>query len=333
MTSTTLSSQTMTGRAALNLALREEMRRDDRVLTIGETVRYIGAAGVPAGLDDEFGPERVIETPVSENAIFGAALGLALEGFVPVVEIYSADFLLAVANEVLNDIPKWRQQQRLPGGLPIVIRGCMGANSGLGPEHSQSMEPFLHHAPGLTVVTPGTPRDLAGLLRAAIRGREPVVLLEHRRVYDLEGDVPTDPDFTVPLSKAETVRHGDAATVVAWGWMRHEAEAAADRLSERGLHVDLIDPRTVRPMDWDTVIASVRRTKALVVVEEAPITGSVAAEVLARVAESGVPGVSYRRVAMPDVIHPYSASMEAPLLPATEDIVAAVERIVAERTN
>ena len=332
MTTAAVSTEIMTGRRALNHVLRQEMARNERVLTIGETVRYIGAAGVPTGLYDEFGPERVIETPVSENAIFGAALGLALEGFVPVVEIYSADFLLAVANELLNDIPKWRQQQRLQGGLPIVVRGCMGANSGLGPEHSQSMEPFLHHAPGLIVVTPGTPRDMAGLLRSAIRCGEPVVLLEHRRVYDLEGEVPVSADFAVPLSTAETVRAGGAATVVAWGWMRQEAEVAAARLADQGLDIDLLDPRTIRPMDWETVLASSRRTKALVVAEESPVTGSVASEVLARVAEAQI-GAVCARVTMPDVIHPYSATMEAPLLPTSDDICAAVERVVAAKSG
>lgn len=320
---------TLTGRAALTAVLAQEMRRSDRVLVMGETVRYIGAAGVPTGLHDEFGPDRVIETPVSENAIVGAALALSLEGFVPVVEIYSADFLLAVANEIINDIPKWRQQQRLAGPLPLVIRACMGANSGLGPEHSQSMEPYFHHAPGLTVVTPGTPADLAGLLRTSIRCGEPVLFLEHRRVYDLEAAVPTDPDHSVPLSSATTVREGTDATVVAWGWMRTEAERAAEHLAADGIDVELIDPRTISPMDWPAITASAQRTGALVVAEESPVTGSVAAEVIARVAEASAGSVRFARVCMPDVIHPYSAAMERHILPTADDICAATKRLLA----
>jgi pyruvate/2-oxoglutarate/acetoin dehydrogenase E1 component len=318
----------MTGRQALNHTLRLEMRRSDQVLVMGETVRHVGAAGVTADLFGEF-PDRVIETPVSENAIIGSALGLALEGFVPVVEIYCADFMLAIANELINDIPKWRQQQRRSGPLPLVIRACMGATAGLGPEHSQSMEPYLHHAPGLTVITPGTPSDMAGLLRASIRGGEPVVLLEHRKVYDATGPVDTDPDFMVPIGRAETVLDGDRVTLVAWGWMRHLAEQAAEQLIGEGISVELIDPRTVRPMDWSTVLESVARTRRLVVVEEAPVTGSVAAEVVARVAEAGLGEVTCRRVTMPDAIHPYSATMEAELLPTVASITTAVRAVLA----
>jgi pyruvate/2-oxoglutarate/acetoin dehydrogenase E1 component len=317
-----------TGRSLLNQVLREELTRDPRVVLLGETIRDGGAQHVADGLYAEFGDRRVIETPVSENGIFGAALGLALEGFVPVVEIYSADFLLAVANEVMNDFPKWRQQQRLHAGLPIVIRGCMGANGGLGPEHSQSMEPFLHHAPGLTVVSPGSPTDLAGLLRASIRSADPVVFLEHRRLYDLEADSRPGPEHEIPLSTAEVVREGDDLTIVAWAWMRQEAERAVAELAGLGISAELIDPRTISPMDWPTVIDSVRKTGRLLVAEETPVTGSVAAEIVARVVEAGVTPLGVVRVTMPDAFHPYSASMEAHLLPTADDITSAAVALV-----
>lgn len=319
-----------TGRDALNRALGDEMERDPSVLVIGETVRHIGASGVTAGLYDRFGPERVIETPVSENAILGAALGLALEGFRPVVEIYAADFLLAVANEVLNDIPKWRQQQKLDRPLSITIRGCMGANGGLGPEHSQSMEPFLHHAPGLTVVTPGSGDDMPGLLRASIRSDDPVVFLEHRRLYDAIVSN-SDPDEALPLGSASLVIPGRDVTVVAWGWMRQVAGQAAEELRARGVEVELVDPRTIRPLDIPTIAESVARTSRLLVVEEAARTGSVAAEVITRVLEA-LPerrDIAVRRVTMDDVIHPYSASLERPLLPSSEDVVSAVDELIA----
>lgn len=304
----------MTARRALTAAIAGELRRSPETVFLGETVRGPGAAGVAEGLYDEFGPSQVIETPVSENGIFGAVLGLALAGMRPIVEIYSADFLLAVANEVVNDIAKWRHQQTRPEALPVTIRGCMGANGGLGPEHSQCIEAYFHHAPGLTIVAPGTPVDAAGLLRSAIRSPEPVIVLEHRKLYDVEGDVPDDPDYEVPLGVGTVVREGSDLTLVAWAWMRQEAERAAEELAADGISAEIIDPRTVRPMDWQLIHDSARKTGRLLVAEEAPLTGSVGAEVVARVAESA-PGIRCARVAMPDVIHPYSAAMESEILP------------------
>jgi pyruvate/2-oxoglutarate/acetoin dehydrogenase E1 component len=198
------------------------------------------------------------------------------------------------------------------------------------------MEPYLHHAPGLTIVVPGTAADCAGLLRAAIRSPDPVLVLEHRKVYGLEGDVPQDQDFVVEIGEAHIVRPGDDLTIVAWGWMRHEAELAADELAGHGISVEVIDPRTIRPMDWNTIQRSVRKTGRLLVAEESPITGSVAAEILARVVESAddtAPRVA--RVAMPDVIHPYSALMEAEILPGAGEIVAGAMRLcrIPERSE
>jgi pyruvate/2-oxoglutarate/acetoin dehydrogenase E1 component len=291
---------------------------------MGETIRGLGASGVARGLYAEFGPDQIIETPVSENAIFGAALGLALAGFRPIVEIYSADFLLVVANEVINDMAKWRHQQTTPDVLPITIRGCMGATGGLGPEHSQSMEAYFHHAPGLTIVVPATVGDAAGLLRSAIRSDGPVLFLEHRKLYDLSDDFSEDPNFVVPIGEAEVVQPGTDLTIVAWGWMRHEATRAAAELAERGISVELLDPRTIRPMDWRAIERSVSKTRRLLVVEEAPRTGSVGAEILARIAEwqpRSVPAMG--RVTMPDSIHPYSPDLERSMLPTSLDIVEA----------
>jgi len=318
----------VTVRQALTQVLAGELQRSPDVLVMGETVRDGGAAGVTAGLYERFGPTRVIETPVSENGFFGAALGLALAGFSPVVEIYSADFLLAVANELANDMAKWRQQQARRSQLAITVRGCMGANGGLGPEHSQSMEPFFHHTHGLTIVTPSTVEDAVGLLRSSIRSPDPVLFLEHRRLYDLSGSVPGDPEFVVPLGVANLVAAGDDVTVVAWGWMRHEAEAASAELNQMGIGVDLIDPRTIRPMDWETIQASVARTQRLVVVEEAQLTGSVSGEILARCVEAGPRGLRAARVTMPDRIHPYSADMEALILPDRHKTVHAVKKLL-----
>ncbi len=321
-----------TTRQALTAVIAGELRSSPDTVFLGETVRGLGASGVAGGLYDEFGPVQVIETPVSENGFFGAALGLALAGCRPIVEIYSADFLLAVANELVNDIAKWRQQQGGPERMPITIRGCMGATGGLGPEHSQCVEAYFHHAPGLAIVAPATPRDAAGLLRASIRSPDPVLFLEHRKLYDLTGEVPADPDFTLPLGRAEVVRKGQDITIIAWAWMRHEAEAASEELIQRGVSVELIDPRTVRPMDWQAITGSAQRTGRLLVVEESPRTGSVSAEILARVAEaSSVAGFTVRvgRVTMPDAIHPYAPELERELLPDAGRIVAEALRLCA----
>jgi len=321
--SNVVDARVLSGREAFRESLREEMRRDERVLVLGETVRSGGAAGVVAGLYDEFGAERVIETPVSENGIFGAALGLALAGFRPVVEIYSADFLLAVANEVMNDMAKWRTQHGRPDEpLPIVVRGCMAATEGLGPEHSQSMEPFFLHAPGLELFTPSTPANAYAAMGAALAATVPTLVFEHRRVYELRG--PVDAGVV-----GEHVRSGDDVTVVAWGWMRHEAALATERLAAEGVGVDLFDPVRIRPLDLGAVIGSVRRTGALVVVEEAFVTGNVGAEILARVAEA-LPGrpLRLRRIAMPDVIHPYDARLERAILPTADHVVAGVRSLL-----
>lgn len=320
----------MTGRQAINKVLAEELGRDRRTVFLGETIRDIGATGAAAGLYERFGPKQVIETPVSENGFFGAALGLALAGFRPIVEIYSVDFSLAVANEIISDFPKWRQQQARPGGLPITVRGWMGATAGLGPEHSQCMEAYYHHAPGLTVIVPGTPADFAGLLRAAIRSPDPVFLMEHRRIYDLAGEVPEDPDFTVEIGKGEVVRPGKDVTLVAWAWMRHVALAVAEQLAREGISVEVIDPKTIKPMDFDLISRSVSRTGRLIVAEEAPITGSVGAEILARMMETVQRPIRASRVAMPDMIHPYSASMEVEIMPDAASVAAAARALVRE---
>lgn len=317
----------LTTRDTINSVLATELARDRRTVYMGETVSYMGSSATAAGLFDRFGPRQVIETPVSENGIFGAALGLALGGFRPIVEIYTADFLLAVANEILNDIPKWRQQHALKGGLPITIRGWMGSTLGRGPEHSQCMEAFLHHAPGLIIVCPGTPRDTAGLLRAAIQSDEPVIFLEHRRIYDLEHELPDD-DFVLPLGKSEVVRHGKDITIVAWSWMRHEAIKAADELAAQGIEATIIDPRTIKPLDDEPILASVRETGRLLVCEESFVTGNIGAEIITRASIATGGGVRCERVAMPDKIHPYSAVMEKEIIPEAAEIVQKAKKLL-----
>lgn len=315
-------------REAINRVIASELLRDRRTVYLGETIREGGATGASRGLYQRFGERQVIETPVSENGIVGASLGLALSGYRPIVEIYSADFALAVANEIMGDIPKWRQQQGRAGGLPITLRGWMGAVEGLGPEHSQCMEAYFHHAPGLTIIVPGTPSDMAGLLRGAIRSPDPVLLLEHRRTYDMVDDVPDDPDYAIAIGKGQIIRDGNDLTMVAWGWMRHLALQAVERLSAETLSAELIDPRTIKPMDFDLIMRSVAKTGRLLVVEESPLTGSVGGEILARATESLGQTIQVARVAMPDMIHPYSARMEKHMLPDVNLITIAAHSLV-----
>ncbi|MEX1133690.1 MAG: transketolase C-terminal domain-containing protein [Acidimicrobiia bacterium] len=303
---------------ALNDTLREEMRADPSILVLGETVWSGGAAGVTRDLIDEFG-ERVIETPVSENAIFQAALGLAIAGYRPIIEIYSADFLLAVANEVINDMAKWRAQQGRPAHLPITIRGPMGATGGLGPEHSQCVERYFYHAPGLEVVVPGSPATCAPLLAASIRSNEPTLFLEHRRLYPAALPV-TGEEGPAQLGRGEIVRKGSEATVVAWGWMVSESLTAADRAAEQGLDLEVIDLQTVAPMDLELVVESLNRTGRLLTVEEAPKRGGIGGEIVASVSERLGRAIPMMRVGMEDCIHSYHPVIEAEMLPDSSDI-------------
>jgi acetoin:2,6-dichlorophenolindophenol oxidoreductase subunit beta len=324
------------GYEAIARVLAAELAADRRVVVMGETVRQAGASKVLlSGFYDRFGPKQIIETPVSENGIFGAALGLAFAGYRPIVEIYTADFLLVVANEIIGDMCKWRQQQARPGGLPIVIRGCMGPNAagGLGPEHSQSMEAFFHHAPGLVIVSPGTPRDLAGLMRASLRSPDPVIFLEHRRLYQAVGEVPDEESFVVELGRAEVVREGTDLTLVAWSWMRTEAERAVEVLAAEGISVELIDPKTILPMDHAAIARSVARTGRLLVAEESTRTGGIGAEIIARAAESATCPIRVARVTTPDAILPYSAVLESQLIPNANTIVDAVRSMVASKNQ
>jgi pyruvate/2-oxoglutarate/acetoin dehydrogenase E1 component len=230
---------------------------------------------------------------------------------------------------------KWRQQQARPGALPIVIRGCMGPNAagGLGPEHSQPMEAFFHHAPGLVIVSPGTPRDLAGLLRASLRSPDPVLFLEHRRLYQAVGEVPDDESFVVELGRAEVVHEGTDLTLVAWSWMRTEAELVVKKLAAEGISVELIDPKTILPMDYETIARSVARTGRLLVAEEGTRTGGIAPEIITRAVESATRPIRVARVTTPDAILPYSATLERQLIPNVDTIADAARRMISSETH
>jgi len=322
-------------RDALREVLRLEMRVNTDMVVLGENIAtWGGASGVTAELVEEFGVDRIIETPVAENAIVGQALGAALGGLSVVLEIYSADFLFCAASEVINDTAKWRFQHRWQKPINLVMRMPM-LSSGIsaGPEHTQALDGYLHRANGLVVVVPGSVKDAIGVLRAAIRCGDPVVVLEHRRLYDLREDVnPADiENYSRDLRFGSVVLEGTDLTVVAWGWMRQLVTNVAQSLfQDHGISIELVDPVTIKPMDVDTILASVTKTKRLLVVEEAPQTGSIAAEILSRVLEDSVSGLrSADRLTMPDLPNPFSAALESLLIPDEMMIKSRIMKILA----
>ncbi|HLV61377.1 MAG TPA: alpha-ketoacid dehydrogenase subunit beta [Fredinandcohnia sp.] len=271
---------------AVNDALRTEMRRDDRVVVLGEDVgKFGGVFRATAGLYEEFGENRVIDTPLSETGIIGTAIGMALYGMRPVPEIQFLDFIYSAYDQIVNELAKMRYRSGGQYACPMVIRTPYGGGIKGGLYHSQSTESvFIHHA-GLKVVVPSNPYDAKGLLLSALRQEDPVLFLEPKRIYRAaKGEVP-EGDYTVPLEKAAVVREGKDVTVVAWGAMLHEAKAAVDNLAKEGIEAELIDLRTLWPLDIETVLASVAKTGRAVVVHEAARTLGLGAEIAALIQE------------------------------------------------
>ncbi len=325
-------SQQPTMRLAIRAALREAMREDPEMVLLGEVVASRGGTTyVLEGLVDEFGSERVRETPVSENAIVSTSLGAALAGMRMVPEIFSADFLFATGNEIWNDMAKWRYQHRYRDPIYLVVRAPNGsAHLGSGPEHSQSIEAYLAHGPGLTVVSPSTALEGAELMRQSLKLGDPVVFLEHRRLYDHRDDPAFSPAEPIRLGTPAEYASGGDVTVVGWAWAFQEALRATARLRERGVGVDLFSLHTVRPLDFEPIAASIARTGRLLVVEEAPKSVGLAAELMARAIETvGSQRVDARRLTMPDVIGPFSPALETPLVPDAPKIVEAVEMMLS----
>ena len=315
---------------AIHDAMLEEMDRDERVFLLGEDVGVFGGAfKVTAGLEERFGPERVIDTPISEGAIVGAAVGAALMGQRPIAELQYTDFIYPGMDELINEAAKyhWKQGQ----AVPMVLRGPSGAGLRAGPFHSMSPEGLLAHHPGLKVACPSTPTNAKGLLLAAIRDPNPVIFLEHKKLYrSIKTPIP-EGDYETPLGVAAVPREGDDVTVVAWSAMTHVASAAAEQLSAEGISVEVIDLQTIVPLDWDAVFASVEKTSRLVVVQEDFPFASVASEVAARVGDEmfwnlDAPVV---RVTPPQTYVPYAAVLEDAYLPQVDDVVAAVTKLTS----
>jgi pyruvate/2-oxoglutarate/acetoin dehydrogenase E1 component len=316
-----------TYREAIIEAMAEEMRRDERVVLIGEDVgQFGGAMGASKGLFQEFGPGRVIDTPISEAAIIGSGLGMALTGQRPIAELMFIDFSGVCMDQILNQVAKVRYMLGGQVQVPLVIRSQAGAGKGYAAQHSQSLEAWFTHVPGLKVVMPATPRDAKGLLKSAIRDDNPVMFIEHKLLYNSKGDVPEGPEFLIPLGKAEVKREGSDLTIVSHSRQVLNCLEAADALAKLGIEADVIDLRTLRPMDFETVEESVQKTGRLVTVEEGYPQCGIGAELLARVAERCLDSLDMPpiRIASKDTPIPFARVLEQETLPSPRRIVDTV---------
>lgn len=316
-----------TMRDSIREAMAEEMRRDTSVFLFGEDIgQYGGTLKVTDGLWAEFGDERVIDTPISENVIAGASVGAAMMGMRPVAELMFGDFLLLAADQLGNNAAKMRYVYDGKMSVPMVVRAAFGAGSRSGIHHSQNFEAMLSNIPGLKIVIPSNAYDAKGLLKSAIRDNDPVVFLEHKMLYGTRSEVP-DEEYTVPIGKAAVVREGTDLTIVSWGNMVPKSLVAAEKLQEEGISCEVIDVRSIVPLDKETIVQSVIKTGRLMIVHEAPGTGGFGGEIAAVAAKEafGWLDAPIERVTAPDTPVPFSPVLEDAYLPNPEKIVAAAK--------
>jgi pyruvate dehydrogenase E1 component beta subunit len=320
----------ITYRDALNQALREEMHRDDRVFLMGEEVGvYNGAYKVSKGLLEEFGEMRVVDTPITELGFAGVGVGAAMAGLRPVVEFMTWNFALLAMDQIVNAAAKMLYMSGGQFPIPMVFRGPNGAALQLSAQHSQAWESWLAHIPGLKVVTPGTPYDAKGLLKAAIRDDNPVIVLEGEMLYNTKGEVP-DEEYEIPLGKAELKREGDHCSIITSGKMALVAMQVSDQLAKEGIRVDVVDLRTIRPMDVDAITASVRKTNRAVVLEEGWEICGIGAQVVDYIQRDCFDHLDapVLRVHQADVPMPYAKAIEKAAKPDVAKTIAAVKRVM-----
>jgi pyruvate/2-oxoglutarate/acetoin dehydrogenase E1 component len=321
----------ITYREALNHALREEMERDDRVYLMGEEVGvYGGAYKVSQGLLEKFGERRVIDTPICESGFTGVGIGSAMVGLRPVIEMMTFNFALLALDQIVNHAAKLHYMSGGQFSCPIVVRGPGGPAHQLAAQHSQSMETYFYHVPGLKVVRPTTPRDAKGLLKSAIRDDSPVIFIESETLYGIKGDVPEDADFLIPLGVAEVKREGRDVTAVAYSGMYYRVLEAAEEVERTdGISVEIVDPRTLRPMDSETILASVRKTHRVLVAESGAGFAGMGSEIAAFISESAFDELDapVARVTGANAPMPYARNLERLKTPSKEKIVEALRKL------
>jgi pyruvate dehydrogenase E1 component beta subunit len=321
--------KTLQFREALREAMSEEMRRDDRVFLMGEEVaQYNGAYKVSQGMLDEFGPERVIDTPIAELGFAGIGVGAAMNGLRPIIEFMSFNFSLVAIDQVINSAAKMLSMSGGQYGAPMVFRGPTGSAGQLGAQHSQSFENWYANTPGLKVVVPSNPADAKGLLKSAIRDEDPVVFMESEQMYGDKGEVP-EGEYLIPIGKAKVVQEGDAVTIVSFGKIIKVALEAAQELEKEGIKVEVIDLRTVRPIDYATVIESVKKTNRLVILEEAWPLASISTELTYMIQRNAFDYLDapIRRITTKDTPLPYAPTLVEAWLPNVKDVMDAVKDV------
>lgn len=317
-------------REAIREAIIEEMDRDGKVFLIGEDIGiYGGAFKAYKGLLDKYGPDRVINTPISEAAIIGAGIGAALTGYRPIVEIMFIDFTTLAMDQIANQAAKIHFMSGGSLNVPLVIRTQGGVGNGLATQHSQSLEAWFYHIPGLKVVMPSTSYDVKGLLKTAVRDNSPVMFIEHKMIYPVKGAVPEE-EYTIPFGKADIKRKGEDITIFAYSNMVLRSLEAAEELEKDRISCEIIDPRTLVPLDIDAVINSVKKTGRLIIVSEACRRGSVASDISARITERAFDYLSapVKIVAGLDTPIPYNSTLEQASIPQKADIIKAVKELL-----
>lgn len=317
-------------REAIRMGMVEEMERDERVFIVGEEVgHYQGAYKVTEGMLDKFGPKRVIDAPITESGFTGISIGAAMVGLRPIVEYMTWNFSAVAFDQILNNAAKVRQMSGGQLHVPIVLRAPNASARQVGSQHSHAMEHFYAHVPGLKVVAPATCADAKGLMKSAIRDDDPVLYMESETLYNLKGDVPEDPEFTVPFGKASVAREGGDVTIVSWSRMVHVSLQAAEELAKEGIDVEVIDLRSLRPLDEEALVASVSKTHRAVVAYEGWPYGGVGAEVVDRIQRLAFDELDapIERVTTLDYPMPYNAKLEQHVIPSAERVALAVKRV------
>ncbi|ERL27284.1 MULTISPECIES: alpha-ketoacid dehydrogenase subunit beta [unclassified Leptotrichia] len=321
----------MSVKEAIITAMSEEMRQDENVFLMGEDVGIFGGDfGTSVGMLEEFGPERIKDMPISESAISGAAIGAAMTGLRPIVDVTFMDFIVYMMDNIINQAAKTRYMFGGKGQVPVIFRCAAGSGVGSAAQHSQSLESWFTHIPGVKVVAPGTPADVKGLLKSAIRDNNPVIFLEYKAQYNMKGEVPTDPEFIIPLGKGEIKKEGKDITIVTYGRMLERVMKAAEIAESEGISVEVVDPRTLIPLDKEIILNSVKKTGRVILVNDAHKTSGFIGEISAIISESDTfdyldhPIV---RLAGEDVPIPYNHALETAMVPSVEKIVEAIRKV------